>query len=109
MDLPAEESGVITLKANEGDAVEVGAVVCLIDTSATAPKSSVKKELEEVVEKDPAPKIKVNEDDQEKTSFATGTPSQESAKMLTEHYIPISPISVSGKGGRITTADAVKA
>ena len=35
LELPAEESGVITLKAEVGDAVEVGAVVCLIDTSAT--------------------------------------------------------------------------
>ena len=109
LDLPAEESGVITLKANEGDAVEVGAVVCLIDTSATAPKSSVKKELEEVVEKEPAPKIKVNEDDQEKTSFATGTPSPAAAKILSEKNIPISTISGSGKGGRITKDDALKA
>ena len=38
LDLPAEESGVITLKAEEGDAVAVGQVVCLIDTSAKAPK-----------------------------------------------------------------------
>ena len=45
LDLPAEESGVITLKANEGDAVAVGQVVCLIDTSAKAPK--VKKEKEQ--------------------------------------------------------------
>ena len=109
LDLPAEESGVITLKANEGDAVEVGAVVCLIDTSATAPKSSVKKELEEVVEKEPAPKIKVNEDDREKTSFATGTPSPAAAKILSEKNIPISTISGSGKGGRITKDDALKA
>ena len=109
LDLPAEESGVITLKANEGDAVEVGAVVCLIDTSATAPKSSVKKELEEVVEKEPAPKIKVNEDDQKKTSFATGTPSPAAAKILNEKNIPISTISGSGKGGRITKDDALKA
>ena len=109
LDLPAEESGVITLKANEGDAVEVGAVVCLIDTSAIAPKSSVKKELEEVVEKEPAPKIKVNEDDQEKTSFATGTPSPAAAKILSEKNIPISTISGSGKGGRITKDDALKA
>ena len=109
LDLPAEESGVITLKANEGDAVEVGAVVCLIDTSAIAPKSSVKKELEEVVEKEPAPKIKVNEDDQQKTSFATGTPSPAAAKILSEKNIPISTISGSGKGGRITKDDALKA
>ena len=109
LDLPAEESGVITLKANEGDAVEVGAVVCLIDTSAITPKSSVKKELEEVAEKEPAPKIKVNEDDQEKTSFATGTPSPAAAKILSEKNIPISTISGSGKGGRITKDDALKA
>ena len=109
LDLPAEESGVITLKANEGDAVEVGAVVCLIDTSAIAPKSSVKKELEEVVEKEPAPKIKVNEDDQHKISFATGTPSPAAAKILSEKNIPISTISGSGKGGRITKDDALKA
>ena len=109
LDLPAEESGVITLKANEGDAVQVGAVVCLIDTSAIGPKSSEKKELEEVVEKEPAPKIKVNEDDQEKTSFATGTPSPAAAKILSEKNIPVATISGSGKGGRITKDDALKA
>ena len=43
LDLPAEESGVITLKAEEGDAVAVGQVVCLIDTSAKAPKSKKRK------------------------------------------------------------------
>src|SRR6056300_834571 len=32
LELPAEVSGTITLKAEEGDAVAVGAVVCLIDT-----------------------------------------------------------------------------
>ena len=32
LELPAEVSGTITLKAEEGDAVEVGQVVCLIDT-----------------------------------------------------------------------------
>ena len=37
LELPAEESGVITLKAEEGDAVAVGEVVCLIDTAAEKP------------------------------------------------------------------------
>ena len=37
LELPAEESGVITLKAENGDAVDVGAVVCLIDTAAEKP------------------------------------------------------------------------
>ena len=34
LELPAEQSGVITLKADEGDVVQVGQVVCHIDTSA---------------------------------------------------------------------------
>ena len=43
LDLPAEESGVITLKAEEGDAVLVGQIVCLIDTKANKPKKQTKK------------------------------------------------------------------
>ena len=37
LELPAEDSGIITLKAGEGDVVKVGQVVCLIDTSAAKP------------------------------------------------------------------------
>ncbi|MDG1919381.1 MAG: biotin/lipoyl-binding protein, partial [Schleiferiaceae bacterium] len=40
LELPAEEGGIITLKAEEGDTVEVGQVVCLIDTSAARPEGS---------------------------------------------------------------------
>ena len=41
LELPAEQSGTITLKAEEGDAVAVGAVVCLIDTTASKPEINV--------------------------------------------------------------------
>jgi 2-oxoglutarate dehydrogenase E2 component (dihydrolipoamide succinyltransferase) len=37
LELPAEASGIITLKAAEGDAVAVGQVVCLIDTDGAKP------------------------------------------------------------------------
>ena len=37
LELPAEMSGIITLKAEEGDTVAVGAVVCLIDTDGVKP------------------------------------------------------------------------
>ena len=40
LELPAEESGIITFKAEEGDAVAVGAVVCLIDMDAKKPVGS---------------------------------------------------------------------
>jgi 2-oxoglutarate dehydrogenase E2 component (dihydrolipoamide succinyltransferase) len=38
LELPAEESGIISFKAEEGDVVQVGQVVCTIDTSAEKPK-----------------------------------------------------------------------
>ena len=37
LELPAEASGTITLQAEVGDAIAVGAVVCLIDTEAEKP------------------------------------------------------------------------
>ena len=37
LELPAEEAGIITLKAEEGDVVLVGGVVCLINTDAEKP------------------------------------------------------------------------
>ena len=39
LELPAEESGTIEFKAEEGDVVQVGQVVCIIDTSAKAPET----------------------------------------------------------------------
>ncbi len=42
LELPAEASGIITFKAEEGDAVGVGEVVCLIDTEAEKPGGSDK-------------------------------------------------------------------
>jgi pyruvate/2-oxoglutarate dehydrogenase complex dihydrolipoamide acyltransferase (E2) component len=41
LELPAEVSGTITLKAEEGDAIAVGAVVCLIDTEGKAPEGGI--------------------------------------------------------------------
>ena len=106
LDLPAEESGIITLKAEEGDAVAVGQVVCLIDTSAKAPKKNkVKQDDEpvEVIKSIEEPKEIISED-----SFAKGTPSPAASKILTEKNIPISSVNGSGRGGRITKDDALK-
>ena len=48
LDLPAEVSGKITLKAQEGDTMSVGDIVCLIDTSeasnSTSPQQNIKEE-----------------------------------------------------------------
>ena len=112
LELPAEESGTITLKAEEGDVVAVGAVVCLIDTSAkkpsggeVAPKEEKKEEApKEVQESKPAPETKA----QEKT-YATGTASPAAKKILDEKGIDASTVKGTGKDGRITKEDAVNA
>jgi len=109
LDLPAEQSGVITLKANEGDAVEVGSVICLIDTSAKAPKSNKKKIVNELVESNTEQETPIKEIKSNEKGFASGTPSPAAAKILDEKNIPSSKVSGSGKGGRITKDDALKA
>ncbi len=107
LELPAEVSGVITLKAEEGDAVEVGAVVCLIDTAAEAPSGETKTEAPAKKEEAPAPTPKV-EAPATKT-YASGTPSPAAKKILDEKGMDASQVSGSGRDGRITKEDAVKA
>ena len=107
LELPAEESGIVTLKAEEGDAVEVGAVVCLIDTSAAKPSGDapVKTEApkEEEKEKVEAPKATPA------ATYATGTASPAAKKVLAEKGMETSAVKGTGKDGRITKDDAVKA
>jgi 2-oxoglutarate dehydrogenase E2 component (dihydrolipoamide succinyltransferase) len=107
LELPAEASGIITLKAEEGDAVAVGQVVCHIDTAAAKPNGAT---AAPAVEK--APEVKKEEvkaaPAAEKT-YATGTPSPAAKKILDEKNISPSDIVGTGKGGRITTEDAANA
>ncbi|MBV7268753.1 2-oxoglutarate dehydrogenase complex dihydrolipoyllysine-residue succinyltransferase [Winogradskyella luteola] len=122
LELPAEASGTITLKAEEGDAVEVGAVVCLIDTSAKPEadatttykggdeggnddnvEENLKKEQEQTEntgEKAPNPA---------KETYASGTPSPAAKKILDEKGIDAKSVSGTGRDGRITKDDAVNA
>lgn len=112
LELPAEASGIITLKAEEGDAVAVGAVVCLIDTSAAKPEgddkgaASVSKneevKKEAIAEKAPQPV-------QPKKTYASGAPSPAAKKILDEKGVDKNTVSGSGRDGRITKEDAVNA
>jgi 2-oxoglutarate dehydrogenase E2 component (dihydrolipoamide succinyltransferase) len=110
LELPAEASGIITLKAEEGDAVAVGAVVCLIDTSAAPPASEgvatletakIEPKIEESKSAPTAPTSKAGE--------AFGHPSPAAKKILDEKNILPSTVSGTGIGGRITKDDAVNA
>ncbi len=106
LELPAEVSGTITLKAEEGDAVAVGAVVCLIDTegqpSAEVKSSAAKTTAPAAVPSAPAVVP-------EETSYATQSPSPAAKKILAEKGLAASAIQGTGRGGRITKEDAVKA
>ena len=107
LDLPAEASGVITLKAEEGDSVEVGQVVCLIDTEATGDKSKPKS-LNENVQKKIDPSVETEPVITEKT-YASKHSSPAARKILDEKGINPIDILGSGKGGRITKEDAINA
>jgi 2-oxoglutarate dehydrogenase E2 component (dihydrolipoamide succinyltransferase) len=110
LELPAEASGIISLKAEEGDAVPVGAVVCLIDTEAKRPDGS-----------EPVPEKMSNSSENKsevvleqaatvnKESYATGSASPAAKKILAEKNMDTSSLKGTGKDGRITKDDAVKA
>ena len=107
LELPAEVSGIITLKAEEGDAVAVGAVVCLIDTSAAKPDGGAPvKEEAKAVE---APKAEVKAAPVAEKTYATQAPSPAARKILDEKNITPTAVVGTGKGGRITKEDAVNA
>ncbi|MGO2294200.1 MAG: 2-oxoglutarate dehydrogenase complex dihydrolipoyllysine-residue succinyltransferase [Psychroflexus halocasei] len=117
LELPAEASGIITLKAEEGDVVDVGGVVCLIDTDAEKPSGSdsdkeekreEKKSDEKKEEKQPTKEEKES-DSKEKETYASGSPSPAAKKTLDEKGIDAKDVKGSGRDGRITKDDAVKA
>ncbi len=106
LELPAEESGIITLKAEEGDAVAVGAVVCLIDMEAAKPEGDaapVKAAAKETV------KVEAVAPKKDTKTYATGTASPAAKKILAEKGIETSTVSGTGKAGRITKSDAQNA
>lgn len=108
LELPAEASGIITLKAEEGDAVAVGEVVCLIDTEAAKPDgASSNAAKKEEKKEDPAPVAA--KPTETKETYATGTASPAAKKVLAEKGIAPNAVKGSGKDGRITKADAVNA
>lgn len=106
LELPAEASGIITLMAEEGDAVAVGAVVCLIDTEAPRPdgaKVAQKETVQKEVKKEVVAEVPKSE------NYATGTPSPAAKKILDEKGIKSAAVKGSGRDGRITKGDAVNA
>ena len=118
LELPAEESGVITLKAEEGDAVAVGAVVCLIDMDAPKPAGMDKKpetvapvaeNKKEVAKPAPTPAPNPNPAPVKSESYAAGHPSVAAKKIMDENNVSAKQVNATGKDGRITKQDVVAA
>ena len=118
LELPAEESGIITLKAAEGDVVKVGQVVCLIDTSAAKPAGSTAataKPTEVTTAAAPAPvkeekaAAAPNPDPIKTDSYAAGSASPAASKLMKENNVSANQVKASGKDGRITKQDVIEA
>ena len=101
LELPAEQSGVITLKAEEGDVVEVGQVVCHIDTEAEG-ISKEKPTVSDISEKDIEVKPDTDSDDSKSEILSPAA-----RKIAEEKKIDISNIKGTGKSGRITKQDVL--
>ncbi len=129
--LPAEESGVISISVEEGEAVEVGQVIATIDTDADKPdggddssddkkekKEDSKDSKEDKSEDKKSEDKKESKDDKdgkdkapakEDKTYASGTPSPAARKILDEKEIDPKDVKGTGKDGRITKEDAMNA
>jgi len=108
VELNAEKSGVLKILVSEGDNVAVGSVVASIDTKAAKPASATPaapKVQEKAVE---APKKEVVSSDS-KSDYAAGSPSPSARKILDEKGVSPANVAGTGRGGRITKADALLA
>ncbi|MGB2502725.1 MAG: 2-oxoglutarate dehydrogenase complex dihydrolipoyllysine-residue succinyltransferase [Flavobacteriaceae bacterium] len=106
LELPAEESGTITFKAEEGDAVAVGQVVCLIDTEGKPSGDTV---VSEVSEEKKKPEAVVEKEVESPKTYASGLASPAAKKILSEKGIQADAIVGTGRDGRVTKQDAVDA
>lgn len=112
VELNAEQGGILKILVEEGEDVAVGSVVATIDTSAEKPASSapVAEKAPEKKAETPEPVApKPTESSSEKANYAAGSPSPSARKILDEKGISSDSVSGTGKGGRITKADAMNA
>ena len=104
LEMTAEASGEITILAEAGDTVAVGATAATIDTSkqgnAPAPAAAPKAEAAPVVAPTPAPA---------ETSYAAGHAAPAAAKMMAENNVTAAQVSGTGPGGRILKSDVAAA
>lgn len=102
-ELTAEQAGVLSTVAAEGDTLAIGAVVCNIDTDAKASNTTTKTEKTETIIESKTSTA------ESKESYASGHPSPAAAKILAEKGVNTADVKGTGKDGRITKEDALVA
>jgi 2-oxoglutarate dehydrogenase E2 component (dihydrolipoamide succinyltransferase) len=104
MELNAEKSGILHIVAEEGADLKIGDLFCKIEEGA-APAASAAPAT--VAEK--APEAVVAAPAAASDGYAKGTPSPAASKILAEKGMDAAAVSGSGRDGRITKEDAMKA
>ena len=106
IEAPAEKAGTLIWVANEGDDIPIGGVYAKIDTSgakgeapAKVENAAVKTETTVVESKEPADEF----------GYAYGHPSPAAKKLMDENGINPADVKGSGKDGRVTKEDVLKA
>lgn len=99
-DLTAEKPGILRIVAQEGDTLEIGALICKIEVMDGAPASSAPSSTPAT---ESAPATSGSE------TYATGHASPAAAKILDEKGIATADVKGSGRDGRITKEDAAGA
>ncbi len=107
-ELTAEQSGTLTTIANEGDTLPIGALVCTIEPGEAGAKAEVKAPVVAAAASSPSPEAAASTKE-DKSSYATGTPSPAAAKILAEKGVDAKDIKGTGVDGRITKEDALNA
>jgi 2-oxoglutarate dehydrogenase E2 component (dihydrolipoamide succinyltransferase) len=107
-ELNAEAAGVLTTKGNEGDTIAIGELIAEIDTDAKRPEGAAAPEPKAAAKESPKAEVKAEKEDT-KTTYASGTAGPAAQKILAEKGIDAKQIVGTGKDGRITKVDALKA
>jgi 2-oxoglutarate dehydrogenase E2 component (dihydrolipoamide succinyltransferase) len=107
-ELNAEAAGVLTTKGNEGDTIAIGELIAEIDTDAKRPEGAAVPEPKAAAKESPKAETKAEKEDT-KTTYASGSAGPAAQKILAEKGIDAKQIVGTGKDGRITKVDALKA
>ncbi|WMJ75480.1 2-oxoglutarate dehydrogenase complex dihydrolipoyllysine-residue succinyltransferase [Cytophagaceae bacterium ABcell3] len=98
-ELTAEATGILSIVAEEGETLEIGATICKIEVTDAAPAGAAK---ESVSTEQSAPAASEG-------NYASGHASPAAGKILAEKGISPEQVKGTGKDGRITKEDALAA